>query len=56
MIQLADNKSCTGCACCYNICSHNAISMQEDSKDFFNQSLTEINVWNAVCVCKGVLN
>lgn len=35
MIQLADNKSCTGCACCYNICSHNAISMQEDSEGFF---------------------
>lgn len=34
MIQLADNKSCTGCACCYNICSHNAISMQEDSEGF----------------------
>ena len=35
MIQLAYNKSCTGCACCYNICSHNAISMQEDSEGFF---------------------
>lgn len=34
MIQLADNKSCTGCACCHNICSHNAISMQEDSEGF----------------------
>lgn len=34
MIQLADNKSCTGCACCYNICSHNAITMQEDPEGF----------------------
>lgn len=34
MIQLADKKSCTGCACCYNICNHNAIMMQEDMEGF----------------------
>lgn len=34
MIQLADNKSCTGCACCVNACNHSAISMQKDSEGF----------------------
>lgn len=34
MIQLADNKKCTGCSACMNICHHKAISMRPDSEGF----------------------
>ena len=34
MIQLADNKHCTGCSACMNVCPHKAISMQPDGEGF----------------------
>ena len=34
MIQLADNKHCTGCSACMNACPHKAISMQPDGEGF----------------------
>lgn len=34
MIQLADNKHCTGCSACMNVCLHKAISMQPDGEGF----------------------
>ena len=34
MIQLADNKHCTGCSACMNVCPHKAISMQPDVEGF----------------------
>ena len=34
MIQLADNKHCTGCSACMNVCPRKAISMQPDAEGF----------------------
>lgn len=32
--RLANTTQCTGCAACYNICRHNAITMAEDKEGF----------------------
>lgn len=34
MIELCNSYECTGCSMCYNICNHNAISMQPDEEGF----------------------
>lgn len=34
MIELASINICTGCAACANVCSHEAIEMQEDKEGF----------------------
>lgn len=34
MIQLADNKRCTGCFACISVCQHSAISMQPNEEGF----------------------
>lgn len=34
MIEIKDKSTCCGCGACYNICTSNAIAMQEDSEGF----------------------
>ena len=34
MIKLCDKKDCTGCSSCYNVCVHQALSMQPDKEGF----------------------
>lgn len=41
MIELADLKSCTGCASCYNSCPKDAISMSKDAEGFLNPLIDE---------------
>lgn len=40
-IQLADNKQCTGCAACSNICPKSAISMFPDSDGFLQPYINQ---------------
>ena len=34
MIELCQEKDCTGCGACYNICPKQAITMQADNAGF----------------------
>jgi coenzyme F420-reducing hydrogenase beta subunit len=34
MIEITDKSKCCGCGACYNVCTSNAIAMQEDSEGF----------------------
>lgn len=35
-LNLPNKKHCTGCSACLNICTHSAITMQNDSEGFFS--------------------
>lgn len=41
MIEICDNKSCTGCMACVNVCTHNAISMQPDDEGFLRPEISQ---------------
>lgn len=41
MIEICDNKLCTGCMACVNVCTHNAISMQPDDEGFLRPEISQ---------------
>lgn len=54
MIQIQDKTKCCGCEACVNVCTHKAITMQEDERGFLyptvDESLcTNCRLCNSVC-------
>ncbi len=39
MIELCENKKCTGCLACYNACHHDAITLTHDEEGFIHPSI-----------------
>lgn len=51
MIELADNRSCTACSACLNICPQKAISFLCDSEGFYQPNIdTELCIECGLCM------